>query len=348
MIRKSFLSAVTLVLALVMWAGQQSAPVKVIFDTDMYTDFDDVGALACLHALADEEKCEVLATVSSTRGTPSVGVCEVINAWYGRGDLPVGAPREIGVDGSGNPGYAYPLYQRLVRDRKAPHPTSDTAPDANEVYRRVLTAQPDGSVTICSVGFTTNLRRLLETKGDVFSPLDGKALVAKKVKAWYAMACRYPEGTEFNSAKDAESSRIAFRDWPTPVYFVDWWLGGAVRCGESVAGLADADNPVSQLFRESLEMFKERGKGHPSWDQVTVLAAVCGWESHFGVERGRFRIVDKDGRNAWTADANGPHRRLFAKTPSKRLGEILDELMARPPANCSSAARGFGAIDAAN
>ena len=30
-----------------------AAPVKVIFDTDMITDFDDVGALACLHALAD-------------------------------------------------------------------------------------------------------------------------------------------------------------------------------------------------------------------------------------------------------------------------------------------------------
>ena len=30
-----------------------SGPVKVIFDTDMITDFDDVGALVCLHALAD-------------------------------------------------------------------------------------------------------------------------------------------------------------------------------------------------------------------------------------------------------------------------------------------------------
>ena len=28
-------------------------PVKVILDTDMLTEFDDVGVLACLHALAD-------------------------------------------------------------------------------------------------------------------------------------------------------------------------------------------------------------------------------------------------------------------------------------------------------
>ena len=43
-------------------------PVKVIFDTDMYTDFDDAGALACLHALADAGECEILATISNTRG----------------------------------------------------------------------------------------------------------------------------------------------------------------------------------------------------------------------------------------------------------------------------------------
>lgn len=41
-------------------------PVRVIFDTDMYTDYDDAGALACLHMLADAE-CEILATVACTR-----------------------------------------------------------------------------------------------------------------------------------------------------------------------------------------------------------------------------------------------------------------------------------------
>ena len=75
-------------------------PVKVIFDTDMITDFDDVGALACLHALADAGECEILATVSSTRGNASVGAVEVINRYYGRADLPVGAPKGMGVIGA--------------------------------------------------------------------------------------------------------------------------------------------------------------------------------------------------------------------------------------------------------
>ena len=75
-------------------------PVKIIFDTDMLTDFDDVGALACLHALADAGECEILATISSTRGNASVGAVEVINHYYGRGDLPVGSPKGMGVIGA--------------------------------------------------------------------------------------------------------------------------------------------------------------------------------------------------------------------------------------------------------
>ena len=76
-----------------------AAPVKVIFDTDMIGDFDDVGALACLHALADAGECEILATISSTRGNASVGAIEVINHYYGRPDLPVGSPKGMGVMG---------------------------------------------------------------------------------------------------------------------------------------------------------------------------------------------------------------------------------------------------------
>ena len=77
-----------------------AAPVKVILDTDMLTDFDDVGALACLHALADAGECEILATVSCTRGNASVGAVQVINDYYGRANLPVGAPKGIGVLGA--------------------------------------------------------------------------------------------------------------------------------------------------------------------------------------------------------------------------------------------------------
>ena len=46
---------------------------------------------------------------------------------------------------------------------KYPHKTKKTsdAPDAVQVYRKVLSAQPDKSVVICTIGFFTNLKDLL-------------------------------------------------------------------------------------------------------------------------------------------------------------------------------------------
>ena len=310
-----------------------SAPEKIIFDTDMYTDFDDVGALATLHALADAGECEILGTIASTRGAPSIGMVEIINDFYGRPNLPVGVNKELGVGPYTKPQKSYDIYLDMVKKHAAvvKHQTSDTAPDANETYRKILAAQPDNSVTICSVGFTTNMRRLLETKGDAVSPLNGKDLVAKKVKAWYAMACRFPEGSEYNSATDGESSKIAFRDWPTPVYFLDWSYGVEVKCGVPVSRKGGAVNPVRDAFKRALQDYNEVDKGHAAWDEVTVLAAVRGWQRYFNVERGKFAIVDEKGKNTWTKDPNGNHYVLTVKTPKVEVGKIVDELMARGP-----------------
>ena len=52
------------------------------------------------------------------------------------------------------------------------------------LLRRVLAAQADGSVAIVQVGFSTNMARLLGSKPDVASPLDGKTLVQRKVRFW--------------------------------------------------------------------------------------------------------------------------------------------------------------------
>ena len=47
-------------------SSRAADPVKVIFDTDMDSDCDDVGALAMLHVLADAGEAEILATMISS------------------------------------------------------------------------------------------------------------------------------------------------------------------------------------------------------------------------------------------------------------------------------------------
>ena len=78
--RKTCCAAVAALAGLALWG----APVKVIFDTDMIEDYDDIGALAVLHALEDAGECEILATVSCTRSNASVAAVEIVNAYYGR------------------------------------------------------------------------------------------------------------------------------------------------------------------------------------------------------------------------------------------------------------------------
>ena len=55
-------------------AEHPKSPIRIIIDTDMSTDCDDVGALCMAHALADLGECEILAVVHDTgalHGAPS-------------------------------------------------------------------------------------------------------------------------------------------------------------------------------------------------------------------------------------------------------------------------------------
>lgn len=337
--------------ACVAFAGFAAGP-RILFDTDMVEDYDDVGALACLHALADEGKCEILAMASCTRDNQSVAAIEIVNAYYGRPGIPVGCAKELGVVGvpGGNP--QRPGHRKFTRLAEAyphwvKHLNSNDAPDANDVYRRALAAAPDRSVVFCSVGFLTNVRRLLETKGDRHSPLDGRELVKRKVRAWYVMACRMPKGQEYNAMHDGPSAQIAFARWPTPIVVSDWALGRHIYSGRTVAERAyPYPNPVHDLFAEALPSRacvlagkaeeKDVG-GRCSWDEATVLATVYGPTRFFEVERG-FLAVDATGLSEWTPDAKGPVQRLVpAATRDRRryanhnVGAILDELIAREP-----------------
>ena len=78
-------------------AGGAPEPVRVIFDTDMDSDCDDVGALAMLHVLADRGEAEILATVVSSRHEWSPACVGALNTFYGRPNLLIGCPKKDGA-----------------------------------------------------------------------------------------------------------------------------------------------------------------------------------------------------------------------------------------------------------
>ena len=172
-------------------------PVNLIFDTDMAPDYDDVGALALLHALADSGEVNILATISSNKCATAVPCIDVINTYFGRPDIPIGAVRGEAADRTT---WHSGLRWTEELPMKYPHRILTTADseDALKLYRRALAQQSDQSVTIVTVGFFSNLQNLLLSELDEISPLSGKELIKKKVKQLVSMAGSFPKGREFN------------------------------------------------------------------------------------------------------------------------------------------------------
>lgn len=295
---------------------------KIIFDTDMGPDYDDIGAISVLHALADSGECEILATVASD-GHPSIApTIEVFNRYFGRDSIPVGEAVQGAPDFTAENGWNDTLINTFAPDVR----TKDY-PDAVTVYRRVLASQPDNSVTIVTVGFLSNISALLDSQPDEYSELNGVDLIKAKVNQLVAMAGAFPEGREFNVIKHASASVNAIAKWPQPILFSGFEIGVQILTGGKVAEQG-GDNPVSTGYAYNLRTYTKDGEtNRNSWDQTAVLCAARNPEDYFYVNGpGKF-IVHEDGSNAWDPTTDAGHYFISHKYPYNYVSDTIEDLM---------------------
>ena len=300
--------------------------IKIIFDTDLGPDYDDVGALAFLHAMADSGKVEILATVSSNKNELVAPSINVINTYFGRGELPVGAPKNAGV----NLGSSQHWADSIVA--KYPHMIKSTseAPDAVDIYRKILSNQPDKSVTIVTVGFLTNISNLLKSEPDNNSSLSGKELVNRKVARLVSMAGRFPEGKEFNVFMDSVSSKFVYENWPGEVIFTGYEIGAEIHTGLKLISSDIKNSPVKDVFRISIPLSEEDKNGRMSWDETAVLIGVYGTNGFFDTVKGKI-IVNTDGSNTWENNDNGKQYYVKQKIPFSEVGSFIEARMMHVP-----------------
>ncbi|WP_217447622.1 nucleoside hydrolase [Maribellus comscasis] len=313
--------------------------VSVIFDTDMGPDYDDVGALAALNALADNGEVEILACGSSNQYEKSVPLIDIINTYYGRPNIPIGSVKgRAGAFGPWHKGRKWteelPLhYQHTIY-------TTSEAPDAVSVYRKVLSNQPDSSVTIVTVGFLTNLNNLLKSAPDQISPLTGMELVQKKVKQLVSMAGDFKEGKDAcNILLDVQSGKYVFENWPTKIIISGGEIGRSIRTGDRLVKTKTKNNPVKDAYEiafiedrlDTVSNYKYRKGGRSSYDQTAVLVAVRGVRNYFDMESGTMVVKDRAVID-WIPDENGNHYRLIDKMPKRDLAVIIEDLMIQKPA----------------
>ncbi|MCK5922176.1 MAG: nucleoside hydrolase, partial [Methylococcales bacterium] len=160
----------------------------------------------------------------------SAAAVDVINTWYGRGDIPIGTDKDGATIRGGKPS----SYTEKLRD-EFPHDSKpdDKMPDALAVYRKALAAQPDGSVVICSVGALSNLEDLIRTAPDQFSKLGGLDLIKSKVKHTYIMGGGFPrtKRPETNLRLDPASVVTVVNQWPTLITWQGYEVGAAMSNG---------------------------------------------------------------------------------------------------------------------
>ena len=311
-------------------------PMKVIFDTDMGNDVDDVIALDMLYKYQDSGDINLIGILSSKRRESSVRFLDVMNTLYGYPNIPLGLaydyPEEKFVDTSKPFNYA----DHTLQFQEYPHTIQDysSVPDGYRLLRRLLSESKDKEVTIIAVGFSTNLKRLIYSKGDEYSDLDGKELMSRKVKRVVIMAGNFTERKkEYNVYKDHEAAVRFFAECPVPMYFTDFTIGRSIlfpyqAMYENFSYMKNHPALVAHEF------YAKMPYNRPTWDPTAVLFAVESDKGYASLSPRGYVTVDQGSVTYFTKDCKS-NRRYYKVTDAQRMKIMhrLVELTGRNPKN---------------
>ncbi len=318
-------------------------PVPIILDTDIDTDCDDVGALAMLHALANNGEAEILGVICDAPTVWGAPCIKAINRYYGRAETPVGTiqvddyetnlryelyRQHLELMGKGR---VYEPYNRAIAQEFPDENKTGESEDGVALYRKLLAEQPDGSVVIAAIGFLTVLESLLDSAPDEHSSLGGTELVRTKVKLLVTMGGgSFPKGRDsFNWWMDKVATGAVLNNWPARLAVSEW--GGTILTGARLCTETPETNPVRRAY--AIYLFGE-SKSRCSWDQVAVFYAVRGARDYFTEIQGhRIHFSPDTGEHEWLPVENEDgHISLQQAASDETLAGVIEDLMTQPAA----------------
>lgn len=299
---------------------------NIIFETDMGNDVDDALAIDMLYKYHHQGRIRLMAVMLNKEGEFPPKYIDLLNTWYGQKRIPIGLSPRSNQSMVAGANYTQvvcektdekgkPLYKRSIKDYTELLP-------AVKLYRKLLAKADDASVTVVSVGFSTNLALLLDTQADEYSPLTGRELVAQKVNRLVTMAghIENPQYAEYNVVNDVAACQHVFNEWPTPIYMSPFELGLQIRYpAQSIENdfTWTRHHPIVDSYKAYLPKIEDR----PTWDLTAVLYAIDP-QQFFNVSPSGRVVVTKEGYTHFTPDASGRHFYLFI-TPEQAKA-ILD------------------------
>ncbi len=326
------LRVLTITLLVAICAASQSVavaePVRLILDTDIGNDIDDTLALAMIHALENRAEVRLLAVTITKDNRFCAPFVDLVNTFYGRPDIPIGMVGGVGKTPEDSPMIQIPATRLNAAGHYIyPHRIEDGSqvPDAVDLLVRILSAQPDQSVTIAQIGFSTNLARLLKREG-------GRQLVKRKVKLLCLMAGNFANREpEYNIYTDPDSARIVLEQWPTPMIFSGYEIGLVVVYPyQSIKKdfTYTENHPIAEAYR----IFLPEQKDHPAWDPTAVLEAIRPDRGYFDLSPpGRVKL-ESTNITTFHPSARGNCRFLILKPgAAARVRAVMTSLVSEPP-----------------
>lgn len=303
--------------------------VKIIFDTDIGGDSDDLGALAMLHTFIDKGDCDLLAVMSWQTEEYAVSAINAINTYYNHPDIPIGLR-------NGDYHHDEWYYNKPIADKFKHSMHNNDAENATRLYRKILSGSKDKSIVIVTVGPLKNIQDLIKSGADEYSELNGKALIEKKVKEFVMMGGGFPESdNEWNFNGDMPGvTKFVIENISIPITFSGFEVGLVIKTGE----VFNEIDPVSPLyvgymhFSKNASWVKDRFEGkildNASFDQTAVLYAVKGglgkWWTK--VEDG-YCVPDDTGGNKWKKGEKTNHSYLKLIVEPEEMATLIEAIM---------------------
>ena len=293
--------------------------VRIILDCDMGSSTDDLFALMMLHRYMDMQRCQLIGVVVDRMGRANADIVDVLDTYYGHPDIPIGLETQGQADTHvwipyHNLAYArtregQPMFQRTIGD-------NGNYMEGYKLYRKLLSEQPDRSVTIASIGLVTSLARLLQSGPDEYSPLNGVELVRAKVKEIYAMGGVFGKAVEpdYNFLQAIDFSMKFFELLPkeVDVVFSPGEVGDPLdyRPELVIADLYWTDHhPIKWTYQ-----FLNCNTGQKMWDPQAIINAVEGDDFYKLSPRGWVTLTP-NGETLFTTDPKGNCRYQYPGDP---------------------------------
>lgn len=305
--------------------GNRSTP-HIIIDTDLSLWWDDATALGMANVLEQQGSVQILAVMSDIQNPVAAAALDAIDTAYGHKRIPVGVVVDSSAD-TAKHGYSDVLAEEL------PHAirNSSQAQPAVPLYRRVLAAQPDHSVTIVAIGGDTNLAGLLRSRPGQGSSLPGRALLETKVKKLVIEDGLFPTGGPpfTNERLDIAATQqlVGTRGWPTAIAWVDGFTGINTKVGGNLCASVPPRNPMRIVYEK---LFNCGPPGDGDWDGPTLLYAIGGSPGSFSaLGQGGAAVINSQGGLTWGTGQHHPPEVYVHVANQSELNERIDSLLDR-------------------